>query len=359
MSCWPTFPGNPTDESAQTGRGPGNRKGNRQGQRGIALILAVVSVFLLTVAVLQTRAGVNLAEEIAISTAREMQALYMARSGLAIVREALAEDDPQVDSYQDDWAAANEIGAVPIAEVGWAIGKVSDEEGKFNVLDLVTKDRESDENSEFAAQRLYYMLQDIGIFDSRAEEIVDSLIDWMDDDDTITGSGAEDLYYASLDNPYSCPNEFPSSKDDLSLVKGIGPVLLYQGEGEVPPLVDFITIYGDRTGDFRKININTAPVEVIMSLSPDMNLQLAEEIIASRDAEPFNSPPEIKDVPGFPDEMYNEDLGDGIKLADLIDVSSDHFSARIIGETTGASSKVYGVFERKGESVKLVYYRGF
>ena len=354
MWRWHTFPAKQVDESVQA----------EQNQKGIALILAVVSVFLLTVAVFQTRAGVNIAEEIALSTAHEMQALYMARSGLAIVREALTEDNSEVDSYQDDWAAANELGAVPIADVGWVVGKVSDEEGKFNVLDLVNEDRESDDYTDFAAQRLFEMLLDIGIPDARAEEIVDSLIDWMDDDGTVTGSGAEDQYYASLGNPYSCPNDLPEGIDDLSLVKGLGPVLLYQGEGDVPPLVDYITVYGDKkAGDrFRRVNINTAPLGIISSLIPDMDLKLAEEIVASREEEPFKSGSEIKDVPGFPDELYNQDVPgfpNDIKLAVLIDTSSDHFSASIIGETTMASSKAYGVFKRKGNSVELVYYRGF
>lgn len=349
---WPTCPVEPAVHGA----------GNRQEQRGVALILAVVSVFLLTVAVFQTRAGVDLAEDIALGTGQEVQALYMARSGLAMVRAALVEDDPQVDSYQDDWAAANEMGALPIGEVGWAFGRVSDEVGKFNILDLVNDKRESDEYSDFKALRLIQLLLDIGIADERAEEIVDSLIDWMDDDDTVTGAGGEELYYASLDNPYSCPNDLPDSIDNLSLVKGIGPVLMYQGEGDVPPLIDFITLYGNKAGKFRPVNINTAPVEVIASLVPDMDLGLAEEIVASRDEEPFNSAPEIKDVPGFPDEMYNEKIPgfpDDINLSVLITVKSGHFSARVIGETPMASSTAYGVFERSGESAELVYYRGF
>jgi len=354
MWHWPTFPV----------RRSRHRTEEEKGQRGIALILAVVSVFLLTVAVFQTRAGVNLAEEIAIRNAQEMQALYMARSGLAMVREALIDDDTDVDSYKDDWAAANELGAVPIAEVGWAVGKVSDEEGKFNVLDLVNEKGESDEYTDFAAQRLLDLLLEIGLPDSRAEEIVDSLVDWMDEDGAVTGSGAEELYYTSLNRPYSCPNDLPAGIDDLSLIKGIGPVLLYQGETGVPPLIDYITVYGDKKpGDrFRRINLNTAPVGIISSLVPDMDQELAEEIVASRDAEPFQTAAEIKEVPGFPDEMYNADVPgfpDDIKLSILIDVSSDHFSARITGETTQASSKVYGVFQRKGEAVELVYYRGF
>lgn len=351
MRLWLTFRNSQVNEVTVHGKE----------QRGIALIMAVVSVFLFTMAVLQTSAGVNLAEEIALGAAHETQALYMARSGLAIVHDALAEDSSDVDSYEDDWAAANEIGAVPIAEVGWAVGKVSDEEGKFNVLDLVNGDGESDDDTDFAANRLYDILLNIGVPDSRAGEIVDSLIDWMDFDGSVTGSGAEDSYYLSRDNPYSCPNDLPVSIDDLSLVKGIGPILLYQGEGDIPPLIDLISIYGEKKpGDrFRRININTAPMGIIRSLSPEMDQDLAEEIVASRDEEPFNSAAEIKDVPGFPDEMYNSEIENGIKLADLIDVSSDHFSARIIGETPMASSKVYGVFKRKGSSVNLVYFRGF
>jgi hypothetical protein len=93
-----------------------------------------------------------------------------------------------------------------------------------------------------------------------------------------------------------------------------------------------------------------------------MGPDLAEEIVVSRDAEPFKTVPEIKDVPGFPYEMYNEDVPgfpDDITLSVLIDVSSDHFSTRIVGETAMASSKTYGVFKRRGKSVELVYYRGF
>jgi len=354
MRSWPTFPGKGSLQCGGTGRG----------QEGIALILAVVSVFLLTLAVFQTRAGVDLAEEIAIRNAQEMQALYMARSGLAMVQDALVDDDKDVDSYKDDWAAANDVGAVPIAEVGWAVGKVSDEEGKFNVLDLVNDKGESDDYTDFAAQRFLDLLLEIGLSDTRAEEIVDSLIDWMDADGTVTGAGAEEQYYTSLSHPYSCPNDVPAGIDDLTLVKGIGPVLLYQGEGEVPPLIDFVTVYGDKKpGDrFRRVNINTAPLAVISTLIPDMDPQLAEEIVASRDAEPFKTAAEIKEVPGFPDEMFNADVAgfpDDIKLAILIDVSSEHFAATITGETAQASSRVYGVFERKEGTAGLVYYRGF
>ncbi len=326
------------------------------GERGVALILVVMAVFLLSVTVLNTKAGVDLAEEIAVSAAEETRAFYLARSGLALVREALAEDDTQVDSYEDDWAAANRMGSIPIADIGWAVGQVADEEGKFNILDLVNDDGETDDDTYAAALRLEDLLVILGLSQSSAAEIVDSLIDWMDYDGSVTGSGAEDPYYSSLTPPYPCANTKPPSLEDLALVKGIGPLLLRSGEGEVPPLEKFLTVHGEKKGGdkFRRININTAPLEVIMALSPEIDEGLAEEIIQSRISEPFDNPTEVKDVPGFPgDEFYSNEL------AFLIDVASDHFSASVIGETPSASSRAYGVFKRRGKSVKLVYYRGF
>jgi general secretion pathway protein K len=320
------------------------------------MILAIIAVFLLSVAVLQTRAGVNLAEEISVRSAQEAQAFYLARSGLALVREALAEDDPEVDSYSDDWAAANKMGAIPIADVGWAIGQIKDEEGKFNVLDLVNEDGETDEDTDIAALRLEDLLVILQLPESKAVEIVDSLVDWMDFDDSTTGFGAEDPYYSSLTPSYQCANAKPSSVEDLALVKGIGPVLLHTGEGDVPPLSDFLTVHGKKkTGDrFRKVNINTAPLEVIMALSPEIDRGLAEEIIEFRVDEPFDNPAQVKDVPGFPGEEFYSNV-----LAFLIDTASDHFSARIVGETSSASSRAYGVFNRQGDTVNLVYYKGF
>ncbi len=325
-------------------------------ETGIAMMLALVAVFLLTTAVLATWSGVNLTSDIAVSSARETQAGYLARSGLALVSAALADDGTDVDSFDDDWAAANEMGAIPIADVGWAVGKVSDEEGKLNVLDIVNGDGESDEFTELAEIRLLDLLMIIGLEESRAEEIVNSLVDWMDLDGTVTGFGAESSHYQSLSPGYSCPDTHVMTIDELALVKGIGPVLLYQGEGDVPPLTDFITVYGEvRAGDHqRRVNINTAPVEVLMALSPEMDPQFAEEIVISRAEDPFGSVAGIKNVPGYPgDEIYSNEL------ERLMDVKSSHFSARITGETQAASSQAYGVFKRAGNSVKLVYYKGF
>lgn len=59
------------------------------------------------------------------------------------------------------------------------------------------------------------------------EEIADSILDWLDDDSETREYGAEDDYYAGLDPPYYTRNGIPDSIDELLLVRGITPKLLY------------------------------------------------------------------------------------------------------------------------------------
>ena len=65
------------------------------------------------------------------------------------------------------------------------------------------------------------------------EEIADSILDWIDHS-TIDGNipeprefGAKDDYYTSLDPPYYTRNAMPDSLDELLLVRGVTPKLLY------------------------------------------------------------------------------------------------------------------------------------
>lgn len=327
-------------------------------ERGVALLMAIVAVLLLSVVVLDTRSGVNLFEDIAYNAAYELQTEYIARSGLALVQAALEKDDAKVDSFSDDWAAANSAGTIPIADIGWVSGKVEDEEGKLDINALVNNAGETDEETAKTAGRLWSLLTSLGISKERADEIVDSLTDWMDEDNIALENGAEDRYYSELPEPYSCPNERLRTVGELALVKGIGGALLNRGEGDIPPLRKFVTIYGKRNG---KVNINTAPVEVLMSLTPKgmggvdyiIDRDLAEEIVSVRSDAPFQTTNELKErVADFHEDLYNQVLS-------LIDVNSSYFSAVITGETERSSSTAAGVFARQGEHVSLVYYRGF
>lgn len=325
-------------------------------EEGVALLMAVVAILILSLAVITARGSVDLFEKLAYSSAQEIQTDYLARSGLGLIQAALEEDGVEVDSFDDDWAAANSMGAVPVGSIGWVTAEVEDEDGKLDVNRLVDQNGEVD---PFMAARLWTLLISLGMADDRADEIVSSIIDWIDEDGITEPGGAEEPYYKGLPRPYPISNSRLRTVGEIALVKGVGSILLDRGEEDIPPLRRFITVNGDPSG---LININTAPVEVLISLTPDdveginyfIDRDLALEVVRVREEAPFGSKTELKErVMDFHEDLFNQ-------ISPLIDVKSSHFSARVLGETEQASSRASGVFQRAGDGqVRLVYYRGF
>ncbi|MDA7980533.1 MAG: general secretion pathway protein GspK [Pirellulales bacterium] len=63
------------------------------------------------------------------------------------------------------------------------------------------------------------------------EEIADSILDWIDVDDNPREFGAENNYYSGLAVPYQCANRSLTSVEELLLVRGVTPGLLFGIDG--------------------------------------------------------------------------------------------------------------------------------
>jgi type II secretory pathway component PulK len=59
------------------------------------------------------------------------------------------------------------------------------------------------------------------------EQIADAILDWLDPDDNPREQGAERDYYAALPHPYAPRNGPLASIDELLLIRGVTPALLY------------------------------------------------------------------------------------------------------------------------------------
>ena len=64
-------------------------------------------------------------------------------------------------------------------------------------------------------------------------EISEAIFDWIDDDDEARTNGAENEYYQALAPPYECKNAPLETLDELLLIRGITPQILF-GEDRVP-----------------------------------------------------------------------------------------------------------------------------
>lgn len=106
--------------------------------------------------------------------------------------------------------------------------------------------------------------------DNYSKEVVrDSLIDWLDEDDELSQSGAENADYGALVNPYLAANASMVSKSELRLVNGVNP----QWINALMPYVCVIPGVQQL-----KININTvqeaqAPILAALTGAPLSDIQ--------------------------------------------------------------------------------------
>jgi type II secretory pathway component PulK len=293
-------------------------RGGRRSKAGIALLLAVASILLLTVLVSEVAHGAVVRAQLAAQHRDDTKAMALAYSGVYFYRLVLIlsnqigetpmiqefagafginanelwqalpfldtrlmrlvfVSDGQVD--EEDVAEVKEAGGLSEEQValsresssllqrnfldfdGDFHAEVQDEERRIPVNSLVaTSFPELLVNP--AAQSLMGMFLDettrdwLYENDIVKEELVGNLADWIDPDDTrLFQGGSEDSVYARLDAPYRSKNAPFDTRDEIRLVDG------WENDGVWERVGRHVTIYGDG-----KINVNTATKPIITGL---------------------------------------------------------------------------------------------
>jgi general secretion pathway protein K len=136
---------------------------------------------------------------------------------------------------------------------------------------------------ELAAARFALLLNALEIDNS----ILQPILDWLDaDSDTRFPNGAEDAYYLKLDAPYRSANRPLSDISELLLVRGVTQEIYRV----LAPYLCALPTHTD-------VNINTAPLPVLMSLSPHIDRRAAELIARAREVQAFQSIEDFLDLP--------------------------------------------------------------
>jgi len=162
---------------------------------------------------------------------------------------------------------------------------VTDEGGKINV------------NALFALDSSGKVLHDALMkLPNMTDDIAWSIVDWIDPDEEPNPGGAESEYYATRNPPYQCKNAPLDTLEELLLVKGVTPALLYgtdrnrngrldpgedDGLGFDPGWAAYLTVYSreqnvDNDGNPR-INLNGNDLE---QLQNDLTPILGEDLTA-------------------------------------------------------------------------------
>lgn len=124
-------------------------------------------------------------------------------------------------------------------------------------------------------------------------DLLDALADWQDLNDDPLPGGAETAHYMKLKQPYKAKNGKLRTVEELLLIRGFDMPSL----ARIKP---FVRVYPEaELADSNKININTAPREVLAALADDMSDDLARQITDYRITNPFKATGQLSNVPGL------------------------------------------------------------
>jgi general secretion pathway protein K len=275
---------------------------NRLGpsQRGIALlvILLIVAIVSILATEMMARLQINVARTVNIKD--NNQAYWYAIGAEQFAEKSLNDLktlSPDNMNLGQPWAQVFEY---PM-NGGGIQAELIDLQSCFNLNTVALQESASGvENLNAAAkspaQGFFNLIslstEDIDSF--TAETVRDSLKDWLDADNDISGYGAEDADYESLQFPYVAANALMTNKSELRLVNGIEMDNLRN-------LLPHVCVIPDPGFNIMEININTVKEENahVIAAMLNLNLDAAKRIIASRpldgfaDINDFLSEPEI------------------------------------------------------------------
>lgn len=293
----------------------------RSQQNGVAIITALLVVMLAASIAAFLLSQQSHALTRTVRTGERAQALLYAQPTLDWARAGLFQlqkATSRVDLTQP-WAQG--LRAIPV-DGALVAGTLRDEAGLFNLNNLV-KDGVKSSADIAAFQRLLAELK-------LNPDLAHAIADWIDSDDEPTmPGGAETPTYMTRKNPYRPANQRLAQVDELRRVLGIDAATFTR-------LSPFVTALPART----KININTAPQEVLNALLADLGNDGVVALMKARLAQPF-------------DRLDGEN---GVKSAlktvpaatidNFFDVRSQYFLANIAIDNGGAQVRQSALLQR-------------
>lgn len=319
---------------------------NMKNQRGIALILVLLMVSVITALTIQLNRSQRSEIYEAANLSDGIRLRYVAQSAFYAGEAILLTDKNSFDALTEDWAKTEMLALKSEGLFDNASFRlqIEDEGGKIPINRLISGNGYNTQIRDLLLRLLtgpsFHKSQ------RQAEEVVDAIKDWIDADDEVTGNGAEGAYYAGLDRPYAAKNASLDCIEELLMVKGVSRELFY-GTRETAGLVQCLTVFGDG-----KININTAPKAVLRAFSTEMTDEAVNRLDQYRRDEKNDlaDPAWFSRVPG----MTGMNIPTG-----LIFVRSDFFRITAVGLQGRMMERITGIVKREtgGKRVKLLSWR--
>lgn len=231
----------------------------------------------------------------------------------------------EVDHLSEQWAKT--MPPVPFAG-GDVAGQLTDWQGLLNVNNLQQTNAQLLARWQAIFQRFF---QQQGV----AFNLTQVIQDWVDEDNERLPEGAESDAYLILPTPYRAANQKLIFPMELLALQGMTPQLMVT-------LKPYIATLPEANS---QLNVNTAPVPVLMALADWMTPEIAKAWAANRLLQPAQNVAEFKNFlvtqTGFTAEEVNQAIAD-----DILCVGSHYFYS--VGMVSFGASQ---------QGVNALYYR--
>lgn len=328
---------------------------------GVALIVTLWVVMILSMLVAGFAFTIHVETHVAAYNRQAAKADALARSGVEVASVLLTQGDGspatgQLVARNQAWVTNTTMLIEHKLGDGTYTVSILDEESKIPV-------------NRADAEQLRRLMDQLGLAGGLGEVdgdvIVDSIMDWIDENDLHRLNGAEDEYYRTLPRPYRAKNAPLDRVEELLSVRGVTAEVFYgrsvpETEETMPGLRDLLTAYSSG-----RVNINTASAAVLKAWV-GMDEAAADAILARRagpdgeegteDDAPFRQVGEALDlIPGLEQNLRRQ-------LSQILTVESRFFTITSTGESGGVQRTIVTLVEKDRQRTAAVTWqelRGF
>lgn len=324
---------------------------------GVALLITILVVSIMVVITVEFARTMRQNYISTVTSSDGLQLRLIASSGVEIAQKILSgnEEGSEVDTLQDSWALLEPEDFTGLFPRGSLELDITDLSGRFPINFVIIRKESQDKDNEPNVVELKAILNNLllsGYFavddEEHARTIIDSLVDWIDDDDKESEYGAENSYYESLDPPYSSANAPIGSIGELLQVRGVTEDLLY-GTKDKDALADYISVLSNDG----RINLNTLPVRLLQAIEPELSddvVELFDEYRRSEDyKDALSNAGWYKDVSGWP--------GDLTLPATIMTTRSHMFSVAAKASFNDQQRNMTAIVVRNGEELETIRKR--
>ena len=283
--------------------------------------VALVSVLLVVALASAFAAQMTSRQALTVAHARQVfdgaQARHYALGAEAFARQLLFEDwstDHTMDTLVESWS-------LPVEPFEIEGGRI-----ELSIIDL---ERLLNLNAVTDPKGLQ-LLKRLMVHLELDPNLADAWLDWIDDDESVFGSGAEDEDYMLAEPAYRAANQAAASTSAMLTVQGFTKEI----HDRLAPHVALLPV------DALKVNVNTSGVAVLHALGQDFTPEAAEALMESQR--------EFKDVTE-PAALYP-----GLSNStEVLTVTSAFFEVRVRVEQGGARAELISMLYRNPDNGEI------